>query len=102
MNNVEAKELKPIADAMKQSQKEKGVIVLLSESDGKVSLLVGVTADLSAKVSAVDLVKLGAEALGGKGGGGRPDMAQAGGNDPSKMDAAIATIEDAVKKLAAA
>ncbi len=102
MNDVEAKELKPIADAMKQSQKEKGVIVLLSSSEGKVSLVIGVTPDLSAKVSAVDLVKLGAEALGGKGGGGRPDMAQAGGTDPSKMDAAIATIEDAVKKLAAA
>jgi alanyl-tRNA synthetase len=102
MNDVEAKELKPIVDAMKQNQKEKGVIVLCSSSEGKVSLLVGVTPDLSAKVSAVDLVKLGAQVLGGSGGGGRPDMAQAGGNDPTKMDAAIATIEDAVKKLAAA
>ncbi len=102
MNDVEAKELKPIADAMKQNQKEKGVIVLCSSSEGKVSLLVGVTTDLTAKVNAVELVKLGAEALGGKGGGGRPDMAQAGGNDPSKMSHAIATIEDAVKKLSAA
>ncbi|MBY0427713.1 MAG: alanine--tRNA ligase, partial [Alphaproteobacteria bacterium] len=102
MNDVEAKELKPIVDAMKQNQKEKGVIVLCSSSEGKVSLLVGVTTDLTSKVNAVELVKLGAEALGGKGGGGRPDMAQAGGNDPSKMQDAITTIEDAVKKLAAA
>jgi alanyl-tRNA synthetase len=51
-----------------------------------------VTSDLAGSVSAVDLVRLGSEALGGKGGGGRPDFAQAGGPDPAKADAALAAI----------
>ena len=58
--------------------------------DGKAGLVVGVTDDLTARFSAVDLVRKGAEALGGKGGGGRPDMAQAGGPDGAKADAALA------------
>ena len=58
--------------------------------------MVGVTADLTARFSAVDLVRKGAEALGGKGGGGRPDMAQAGGPDGSKADAALEAIEAAL------
>jgi alanyl-tRNA synthetase len=57
-----------------------------------------VTDDLTQRISAVDLVRAGAEALGGKGGGGRPDMAQAGGPDASKANEALAAIE---KKLAA-
>ena len=64
--------------------------------DGKASVVVGVTADLTARFSAVDLVRKGAEALGGKGGGGRPDMAQAGGPDGSKADAALEAIEAAL------
>jgi alanyl-tRNA synthetase len=67
-------------------------------NDGKASLVVAVTDDLVKKFSAVDLVKAGAEALGGKGGGGRPDMAQAGGPDGSKADEAVKAIES---KLAA-
>ena len=58
--------------------------------------VVGVTNDLVARFSAVDLVRKGAEALGGKGGGGRPDMAQAGGPDGSKADAALKAIEAAL------
>ena len=54
--------------------------------DGKAGLAVGVTDDLTERINAVDLVKVGAEALGGKGGGGRPDMAQAGGPDGSKAE----------------
>ena len=61
----------------------------------------GVTDDLTARGSAVDLVKAGAAALGGKGGGGRPDMAQAGGPDATKADAAIAAIEAALTQKAA-
>ncbi len=60
--------------------------------------MIGVTDDLTKRISAVDLVRAGAEALGGKGGGGRPDMAQAGGPDGSKATDALAAIE---KKLAA-
>ena len=64
--------------------------------DGKAGVVVGVTDDLVARFNAVDLVKKGAEVLGGKGGGGRPDMAQAGGPDGSKADAALAAIEAAL------
>ncbi len=65
-----------MADALK-TQHKSAVIVLAATDEGKVSLVVAVTEDLVGKVNAVDLVKRGAEALGGRGGGGRPDMAQA-------------------------
>src|SRR5260370_663387 len=71
-------------------------------ADGKVSLVVGVTDDLTARISAVDLVRLGAEALGGKGGGGRPDMAQAGGPDSGNNQAALVAIEKHLATLAPA
>jgi alanyl-tRNA synthetase len=61
--------------------------------DGKAGIAVGVTQDLTGTYNAVDLVKVGAAALGGKGGGGRPDMAQAGGPDGSKAAAALQAIE---------
>ena len=64
--------------------------------DGKAGIVVGVTDDLTSRFSAVDLVKTGAEALGGKGGGGRPDMAQAGGPDGSKAADALKAIEAAL------
>jgi alanyl-tRNA synthetase len=64
--------------------------------DGKAGVVVGVTLDLTARFSAVDLVRKGAEALGGKGGGGRPDMAQAGGPDGAKAEAALAAIAAAL------
>ena len=69
-------------------------------ADGRASLVVGVTDDLTARISAVDLVRLGAEALGGKGGGGRPDMAQAGGPDGAKASDALAAIEQRLAALA--
>ena len=71
-----------------------GVVAIVGVSDdGKAGIVVGVTADLTARFNAVDLVRKGAEALGGKGGGGRPDMAQAGGPDGSKAEAALKAIE---------
>ena len=71
-----------------------GIVAIVSVTeDGKVGIAVGVTDDLADKVSAVDLVKAGAEAVGGKGGGGRPDMAQAGGPDGSKGRRGAAAIE---------
>ena len=73
-----------------------GVCAVVTVSDGKAALVVGVTDDLTDKVSAVDLVRAGAAALGGKGGGGRPDMAQAGGPDGSQADAALEAIEKAL------
>jgi len=64
--------------------------------EGRAGLIVGVTSDLTQRFNAVDLVRIGSEVLGGKGGGGRPDMAQAGGPDASKAEAALQAIKDAV------
>jgi alanyl-tRNA synthetase len=86
------KDLKPMADDLKKKIGS-GVIALVATNEGKASLVVGVTDDLTGKVSAIDLVKVGAEALGGKGGGGRPDMAQAGGPDGTHANDAVSAIE---------
>ena len=85
------KELKAFVDEMLQRMGS-GVVVLASDKDGKASLVVGVSADLTAKYNAVDLVRTAAQVVGGNGGGGRPDMAQAGGADASKINEAIATV----------
>jgi alanyl-tRNA synthetase len=95
IDGVPARELKSMADDLKK-QVGSGVVAVVGTADGKASIVVGVTDDLTPGLSAVDLVRLGAEALGGKGGGGRPDMAQAGGPDASRADAAIAAIEAAL------
>jgi alanyl-tRNA synthetase len=97
--DLPAKELKGLADEMKRKIGS-GVVALVATSEGKASLVVGVTEDLTQRFNAVDLVKRGAEALGGKGGGGRPDMAQAGGPDAARADAALAAIEQAVAERA--
>jgi alanyl-tRNA synthetase len=94
--DVEIKNLKSYADEFKKSLGT-GIVALIGlTEDGKASIVVGVTPDLVARFSAVDLVRKGAEVLGGKGGGGRPDMAQAGGPDGSKAQAALAAIEAAL------
>ncbi len=96
LDNIPAKDLKPMADAFK-AQIKSGVVALAASFEDKVSLVVAVTDDLTNQVSAVDLVKMGAEAVGGKGGGGRADMAQAGGSDIAAMPQAIAAIEKALQ-----
>ncbi|KAA0594689.1 alanyl-tRNA synthetase [Azospirillum lipoferum] len=95
VEGLPAKDLKPMADELKK-QVGSGVVVLIASNEGKASIVIGVTDDLTASLSAVDLVRVGAEALGGKGGGGRPDMAQAGGPDASLAHAAIEAIEKAI------
>ena len=90
-----AKDLKPMADDLK-NKVGSGVVVLIATSEGKASIVVGVTKDLTDKFSAVDLVKAGAEAMGGKGGGGRPDMAQAGGPNGSAANDAAQAVERAI------
>ena len=95
LDGVPPKDLKGMADEIK-AQIGSGIVVLISGSDGKASIVVGVTEDLTGTVSAVDLVRVGSEALGGKGGGGRPDMAQAGGPDASRAEDALAAIEAAL------
>ncbi|HLN25502.1 MAG TPA: alanine--tRNA ligase [Patescibacteria group bacterium] len=101
LDGVPAKDLKGMADDIKK-QIGSGVVALISAADGKASLVVAVTDDLIGTLSAVDLVRVGAEALGGKGGGGRPDMAQAGGPDAEKADDALAAIEGALASKAVA
>jgi alanyl-tRNA synthetase len=98
LDDVPAKDLKGMADEIKK-QIGSGVVVLVGRAEGKASLVVAVSEDLTAKISAVDLVRVGAEALGGKGGGGRADMAQAGGPDAEKAEVALLAIEDALGKL---
>lgn len=98
MHDLPAKDLKPMADQLRQ-QMPSGVIILLSGYEGKVSLVVSVSPDLTGKISAVELARAGAEAVGGKGGGGRPDMAQAGGSDVLAMPQAIAAIEKVVSGM---
>jgi alanyl-tRNA synthetase len=90
--DVPPRDLKPMADALK-TRVGSGVVALISVNQGKASLVVGVTDDLTGRVSAVDLVRAGSAAVGGKGGGGRPDMAQAGGPDGAAAEAALTAIE---------
>jgi alanyl-tRNA synthetase len=92
VSGIAPKDLKGLVDDGKKSIGSGIVAVVGVTDDGKAGIVVGVTDDLTAKYSAVDLVRVGSEALGGKGGGGRPDMAQAGGPDGAKADAALAAI----------
>ena len=98
VEGVSAKDLKGLADDAK-AKVGSGVVAFVAVADGKASLVVGVTDDLTARISAVDLVRLGAEALGGKGGGGRPDMAQAGGPDGAKAKDALDAIAERLRAL---
>ena len=77
-----------------------GIVAVVSVDDGKASLVVGVTDDLTERFDAVEFVRVGAQALGGKGGGGRADMAQAGGPDGAAAENAIASIEGAIAEKA--
>jgi alanyl-tRNA synthetase len=96
VSGIDIKDLKSLADEGKK-QLGSGVVALVATSeDGKASVVVGVTPDLVARISAVDLVRKASAVLGGKGGGGKPDMAQAGGPDGSKADAALAAIAAAL------
>ena len=101
VDGVAPKDLKGLADEAK-AKIGSGVVAFAAVADGKASLVVGVTDDLKSRISAVDLVRVGAEALGGKGGGGRPDMAQAGGPDGDKAGAALEAIAKHLSTLAPA
>jgi alanyl-tRNA synthetase len=96
VEGIDLKDLRSLADEGKK-QVGSGVVAIVGKTDdGKAGIVVGVTADLTKRFNAIELVRAGAEALGGKGGGGRPDMAQAGGPDGSKADAALKAIEAAI------
>ena len=100
LRDVPPKDLKPMADDLKK-QVGSGVVALVAVNDGKASLVVGVTGDLAGRISAIDLVRAGSAAVGGKGGGGRPDMAQAGGPNGAAAEAALSAIEGALEQAAA-
>jgi alanyl-tRNA synthetase len=95
LGEVPARDLKGLADAIGR-QIGSGVVALVSTAEGKASIVVGVSPDLTERFSAVDLVRTASAAVGGKGGGGRPDMAQAGGPDGGHADAALAAIRGAL------
>jgi alanyl-tRNA synthetase len=96
VEGIEIKDLKSLADEGKK-QLGSGVVALVATTaDGKASIVVGVTPDLVGRFSAIDLVRRASEVLGGKGGGGKPEMAQAGGPDGSKAEAALKAIEGAL------
>lgn len=96
VTGVNPRDLKPLADDAKKTVGS-GIVTFIGVSeDGKASAVVGVTDDLVGTFSAVDLVKIASAALGGAGGGGRPDIAQAGGPDGSKAEAAVAAVRDAL------
>src|SRR5882762_3318579 len=96
VEGIEMKDLKSLVDDGKKQIGSGVVAIVAVTEDGKAGIVVGVTADLTSRFNAVELVRKGSEALGGKGGGGRPDMAQAGGPDGAKADAALAAIEQAM------
>ncbi len=96
VDDVPGRELKSLADDLKR-RIGSGIVSVVSRADGKAAIVVGVTPDLAGRFDAVELVRSGAEALGGKGGGGRADMAQAGGPDAGRAEAALAAIERAVE-----
>jgi len=96
LDGADVKTLRETLDRMKERLKS-AAIVLSAVNDGKVSLIAGVTSDLVGRVKAGELVNYIAQQVGGKG-GGRPDMAQAGGTDPSKLEVALQTVRPWVEE----
>ena len=101
VSGVDAKGLKGLVDDAKKLVGSGVVAIANASADGKAGVVVGVTDDLTAKFNAVDFVRIASERLGGKGGGGRPDLAQAGGPDAQAIDAALAAIQEALRAKAA-
>ena len=95
LGEIPARDLKALADAIGKQQGS-GVVALVSAPEGKASIVVAVSPDLTGRISAVDLVRAASAAVGGKGGGGRPDLAQAGGPDGEHADDALAAVRAAL------
>jgi hypothetical protein len=92
VDDVPGRDLRSLADDLKR-RIGSGIVTVVSRAEGKAAIVVGVTPDLTDRFDAVELVRAGAAALGGKGGGGRPDMAQAGGPEAEHAEAALAAVE---------
>jgi alanyl-tRNA synthetase len=100
LDGVEAKSLRGLVDEAKQ-RVGSGVVTLVAVNEGRATVAVGVTDDLTPRLSAVDLVRKAVEAVGGQGGGGRPDMAQGGGPDGAKAADAVQAVRDALETVTA-
>ena len=100
VSGVDMKDLKSLADEAKQSVGSGVVAIAATGDDGKASLVVAVTLDQTGRFNAVDLVRLGSAVLGGKGGGGRADMAQAGGPEGAKAGEALEAVEQGIRARA--
>jgi alanyl-tRNA synthetase len=96
VDGVDAAALREAVDQLKNKLKSAAIVLASVQAEDKVSVIAGVTADQVSRVKAGDLVNVVAQMIGGRG-GGRPDMAQAGGNDPSQLDAALAAVVPWVK-----
>ncbi|MFZ8942540.1 MAG: DHHA1 domain-containing protein, partial [Gemmobacter sp.] len=92
---VSGKDLAPMVTAARE-RLGSGVVLFIAETDGKAAVAAGVSADLTARFSAVDLVRAAAEAMGGRGGGGRPDFAQGGGADAARAPQGIAAVRNLI------
>src|SRR5262249_16478917 len=95
IDGVPGRELRPLADDLKR-RIGSGIIAVVSRAEGKAGIVVAVTPDLTGRFDAVSLARAGAEALGGKGGGGRAAMAQGGGGREDRAEAAVAAVERAI------
>ena len=100
IEGLDPKGLRGLVDEAK-AKLGSGVSLIVGVNDGRASVAAGVTSDLTARISAVDLVKAAVAALGGQGGGGRPDMAQGGGPDGAKALEAVAAVRDALATVTA-
>ncbi len=98
LGDIPSRDLKGLAEAI-ATQQGPGVVALVSTAEGKASVVVSVSGDLSKRISAVDLVRAASAAVGGKGGGGRPDLAQAGGPNGADADAAIDAVRTMLARL---
>ena len=101
IQGMDPKALRGLVDEAKQ-RVGSGVVVLVAVNEGRATVAAGVTADLAGSLSAVDLVRKAVEAVGGQGGGGRPDMAQGGGPDGEKAQAAVEAVKAALADPVAA
>ena len=97
---MDPKGLRGVVDEAKK-RVGSGVVAMVAVNDGRASIAVGVTEDLTGSLNAVDLVRKAVEAVGGQGGGGRPDMAQGGGPDGTKAAEALAAVKEALEKVSA-
>jgi len=98
LKDIPPQDLKSIVDDLK-AQFASGIFAVVCENEGKVSLVIGISPDLLPRFNAVDLIRVAVPAIGGKGGGGRPDLAQAGGADANGIPQLFSTLEEEIKKF---